>query len=360
MGGVTRLVVDDKNFDRISSNLVLVGTARNCGGGPSPWGWITCEETVEKTNRYKHGYAYLCPTDAVEVQSPKKIPGYGRFNHEAVAVNPSNYHAYLTEDRSDSCVYRFVPNHMSQPFIGQLQALKVVNVDQYDTSTMAVGAGVPIEWVDIDAPDPKGDTVRKEGHSKGAAIFDRGEGTWFFDGEVYICSTSGGEIGAGQIFRLIDGDFPTLELVVQSNNIDDLNRPDNITVAPWGDLFVAEDNGGENCIRWVTAGGEIFTFARNVGSTSEFAGLCFSPAGDALFLNLQSDHCTLVVMGPFAPTMQDEGSAWRAPAGEGEVSESEREDAGVQCSVTDEPSGGGALVTGLATIAIACRSRDEG
>ena len=30
---------------------------------------------------------------------PHRIVGYGRCRHEAVAVDPSNYYAYLTEDR---------------------------------------------------------------------------------------------------------------------------------------------------------------------------------------------------------------------------------------------------------------------
>src|SRR5688572_15596855 len=45
-GGVTRVVLDAATGERLSSNLVLAGTLRNCAGGPSPWGWISCEETT--------------------------------------------------------------------------------------------------------------------------------------------------------------------------------------------------------------------------------------------------------------------------------------------------------------------------
>src|SRR5262245_28794728 len=47
VGGVTRLVVDRATLGRVSSNLVLAGTMQNCAGGPSPWGWLSCEEAFD-------------------------------------------------------------------------------------------------------------------------------------------------------------------------------------------------------------------------------------------------------------------------------------------------------------------------
>ncbi|HVI02057.1 MAG TPA: alkaline phosphatase PhoX, partial [Enhygromyxa sp.] len=237
MGGVTRVVLDGSSYERISSNLVLIGTVRNCAGGPSPWGWLSCEENVDINGGVRHGYVFVCPADAETVQEPQPVVGYGRFNHEAVAVDPSTNICYLTEDRGDSCIYRFVPDDMAEPFVGKLQALKIVGVDEYDTNDMGENDVLDVEWVDIDEPDPNGDTVRAEAQGKGAALFVRGEGMWFFEGQVYICSTSGGPAGAGQIFRLIDGDSPTLELVVNSPSASVLDSPDNITVAPWGEVF---------------------------------------------------------------------------------------------------------------------------
>jgi secreted PhoX family phosphatase len=303
MGGVTRLVVDATSFERKSSNLVLIGTVRNCAGGPSPWGWISCEETFEQQGNYRHGYAFLCPLGADKAQTPQRLDGYGRYNHEAAAIDPSNCRAYLTEDRSDSCLYRFVPDDMSKPFVGKLQALKVVGQNQFNTDNMDVSEVVDIEWVDIDTPNPNTDTVRAQGHAKGAAIIQRGEGIWFCDGDIYICSTDGGENGGGHIFRLNDGVEPTLELMLASPALGVLKKPDNVTVAPWGDLYFAEDGGSNNCIRYVTGDGEILTFAHNVGSDSEFAGICFSPDGAAMFVNMQSDHRTIVVTGQFPAVM---------------------------------------------------------
>ena len=73
MGGVTRVVLDASSYARISSNLVLVGTVRNCAGGPSPWGWLSCEENTDINQGVRHGYTVVCPIDAESVQAPQKL-----------------------------------------------------------------------------------------------------------------------------------------------------------------------------------------------------------------------------------------------------------------------------------------------
>lgn len=296
-GGVTRVVLDANDFSRISSNLVLTGTNRNCAGGPSPWGWLSCEESVSAT----HGYVFVCSTEADTVAMPERVEGYGHFNHEAAAVDPDTLYCYLTEDRGDSCLYRFVPDDPGDPFTGTLQALRVVGQDNLDTDTgLNTGDMLDIEWVDLTEPNPVNDTVRVEAASLGAAIFSRGEGIWMFEDEIYFTCTNGGPAGLGQIFRLIDDPVsPTLELIAQSEDSDVLDAPDNITVAPWGQVFVAEDGGGQQFIRAISDKGDVISFARNAISDSEFAGVCFSPDGRAMFVNIQGDGLTLVVTGPF-------------------------------------------------------------
>ena len=73
-------------------------------------------------------------TLADRVQPARMIRGYGRFYHEAAVVDPDTMIAYLTEDRDDSAFYRFVPDRPEEPFVGRLQALRVVGHDRLDTS----------------------------------------------------------------------------------------------------------------------------------------------------------------------------------------------------------------------------------
>lgn len=298
-GAVTRVVLDAKTGARISSNLVLAGTLRNCAGGPSPWGWISCEETTDPG----HGYAFLCDATTNSIAPPKRLTGYGRYRHEAAAVHPITHVAYLTEDQSDGCLYRFVPHDRRSPFEGKLQALKVVGEAGFRLSTaLKQGESVDVEWVDIREPNPTTDNVRHQAAQAGAAQLSRGEGIWLADDTVWICSTDGGRARAGQIFSLSlakPGKPDKLRLLVESPGTSVLDMPDNITVAPWGDIIVAEDGSGEQYVRAISPQGHVIDLARNAKSQGEFAGVCFSPDGSTLFLNMQFDGLTLAVSGVF-------------------------------------------------------------
>jgi len=284
-GGVSRMVLDPTASALLSSNDVLTGTSVNCAGGPSPWGWLSCEE-VPGT-----GGVWIAPIDrtsAVPRRQRQKIDGYGSFCHEAVAVDPTTLTAYLTEDDGDSSLFRFVPTSFSSPFSGQLQAMRVPGLPRFRTNTMAVGQSIQVDWVTV---NPK--KARSSAIAAGAAVVVRGEGIWWFGGQAYFSATSNGEI-----FRYLpdgSGVTGTLTLVTRS-----LQAPDNVTVAPWGDVFVAEDNSVQNHLRIVDSVGNVTDFARNaLNPADEFTGVCFSPGGDALFVNMQNSGLTFVVKGPF-------------------------------------------------------------
>jgi secreted PhoX family phosphatase len=295
-GGVTRLVLNPDTLAIEHSNLVLCGTYWNCAGGLSPWGWLSCEETVVSE---RHGYVFLCATDSNHVLPPHRITGYGRMRHEAASVDPATHIAYLTEDRPDGCFYRFVPSDRDKPFEGKLQALRVRDHAAFNTAQMPARARVAIDWVDVDHPDAPDDSLRLQAQAKGAAVVCRGEGLWLAPGEAFFCATAGGRLARGQVFRLRHGDKPSLEVVAEATDLDTLDMPDNLCVSPHGQLYVAEDGLGGNFIRRITLDGRVLPFARNAASLNEFAGPCFSPDGRTLFVNIQGDGLTFAIRGPF-------------------------------------------------------------
>jgi hypothetical protein len=78
-----------------------------------------------------------------------------------------------------------------------------------------------------------------------------------------------------------------------------LQFPDNLTIAPWGDLFLCEDAPGTDRVLVLDARGDLAVFARHRFGTSEFAGVTFSPDGDWLFVNVQNPGATFAIRGPF-------------------------------------------------------------
>jgi MYXO-CTERM domain-containing protein len=347
LGGVSRMVIDPYDLSVVWRNMVLVGTTRNCAGGPSPWGWLSCEENVGSG----HGYVFLCDPTAESVQGPHRIDAYGRFNHEAAAVDPSTLAAYLTEDRSNGCLYRLVPDDPADPFVGTLSALKVKGEAAFDTALqMSLGDVVEVEWVDLDEPTPESDTLRTEAIDKGAATIKRGEGIWFHEDSVWFTATSGGPVDGGQVFRLRLFEN-TLECVLVSTNKWVLDMPDNITVAPWGEVFFCEDGTADQYVRGIDASGTMFDFAYNAGSTSEIAGVCFSPDGQVMFLNLQKDHMTLAITGPFPGTG---GDTWDTASSRGSSSED-----GCGCAAPLEPPGLAGILAALGLAFIRRQDSDE-
>jgi secreted PhoX family phosphatase len=318
-GTVTAVIGPDRRVRYQYASLA--GTIRNCAGGPTPWdSWITCEENTSTIgqggNAKMHGYNFEVPASAeLNVAEPIPLVAMGRFNHEAVAVEPETGFVYQTEDRGDSLFYRFrptVPGDLKQG--GILEALKITdprarNVEASTGSSNTVTGyrdllGEPLEatWVRIDQPNPVTDTVRVEGRSKGAARFSRGEGAWFGNGRTYFVCSDGGDDRVGQVWAYESGtDTPTgtLTLVVEARSSDPLAAPDNICVAPFGDLFLCEDGSGSEYVVGVNTAGELYRFAQNSLNGSEFAGACFSPDGRTLFVNIQTPGITLAIWGPW-------------------------------------------------------------
>lgn len=319
LGGTTTLIYDENKQVVEQQFLSLAGTYRNCAGGPTPWGsWITCEEDTaakSQTSETNHGYNFEVPAANKKLLTPVPLKEMGRFNHEAVCVDPSTGIVYETEDSSDSLIYRFIPKEPGKlEKGGTLQALAIKSTKSFDTRnwetpSLNVGASVDVEWITLSGVDSDIDDLRHRGFAQGAALFARGEGMWFGNKELFFACTNGGKKKTGQVFKYIpsskegrsdEKDSPgKLVLFAEPNDMDILKFCDNLTVSPWGDVILVEDSK-DSYMRGITPAGKIYTIGRNVGSASEMAGVCFSPSGKTLFVNIQEQGLTLAIVGPWA------------------------------------------------------------
>jgi len=325
LGGTSTFVYNPKSGEIEKQFLSLVGTVRNCAGGPTPWNsWLTCEESTVKTGGYDgklekdHGYVFEVPaTEEVGLCDPLPIKGMGRFNHEAVAVDPRSGIVYLTEDTGDSLIYRYIPDTPGKLLNGgKLQALAIIGQKSCDTRNwekltvpkFPLGKPQDVEWIDIKNPESPEDDLRYQGLNNGAACFARGEGMWYGKNEIYFACTNGGHISNGQVFRYKPSAAEgkpdekkspgKLELFAESQSKDILKNCDNLTVAPWGDVVLCED-ASHPFLVGITPNGEYYKLGENIGYQSEFAGGVFSPSGDTFFVNIQGAGITMAITGPW-------------------------------------------------------------
>ena len=319
-GGTTTLVFNENTQEVEKSYLSLAGTLRNCAGGGTPWNsWISCEEVMVNAGSgdfvRNHGYNFEVPAgENIQLASPAPLKAMGRFNHEAVCVDPRTGIVYQTEDRGDGLIYRFIPNVKGQlQQGGKLQALTIkkepkMDTRNWDRARFPKRKKMMVQWIDLEDVDSPGDDLRYRGFNLGAARFARGEGMWFGYNECYFACTNGGKSKTGQVFRYHPSPFEgtadeqdkpgTLELFLEPNDTKLLSFCDNLTIAPWGDIILCEDRDRPNIVG-VTPDGKYYRFGENVGFRSEFAGGVFSPSGKTFFVNIQHAGLTIAIQGPW-------------------------------------------------------------
>jgi len=349
-GGTTTLRFRGRQW--VGSEPSLGGTIYNCAGGATPWGtWLSCEETViDLTSRggRRHGYVFEVRADSAATTG-KPIVGMGRMLHEAVAVDPKTNIAYLTEDNPrHSGFYRYIPKDTSgtpgsYEADGRLQAARVIGRRNADLRAPAVGDTYRIDWVDIAKPDAASGPVPaaaapstasgpfRQGWAAGTLWLSRGEGICHHGDKFYFVDTEAGVDAAG---RPGYGDGAVWELDPIANTLSALfvagsqqvgDNIDNITLSPRGGILLCEDGdpvtdsyGPGTRLIGITAEGDSFPFAKNnitlaldeivaAGKNvlpndyraQEWAGACFDPDGEVLFVNIQIPGITFAIWGPW-------------------------------------------------------------
>ncbi|MEP9384510.1 alkaline phosphatase PhoX [Nocardioides cheoyonin] len=350
-GGCT-VITTDASGRNLGEFVGISGTSTNCAGGPTPWGtWLTCEETETKageswsgngksgTYALDHGYVFEVFADGRKL--PKPIKAFGRYAHEALAIDPDLRHVYLSEDASgpNGLFYRWeaprgvrlgagIADRLA-PDAGTLAAMAIVMPDgsilpdvAYLTSTQ-MGRPFPVTWVPVPDRDAQTTSVRKQFTDGQVTRGKKFEGVYGTDKGVYVVNSYAYSKGSDYPDDAVPHDgmvwfynyeeqtiqmvtyFPhndtVWEDVPEPVKYDDLvfDGPDNVTVTPWGSLVLAEDGEGASHVLSSFPNGPTYAIARNMYNNSEFTGPTFSEDGKVLFVNIQTPGFTLAITGPW-------------------------------------------------------------
>ncbi|MDX3095314.1 DUF839 domain-containing protein [Streptomyces sp. ME19-03-3] len=328
-GGCTVLALD-RGGAVTSQRVGIAGTAVNCAGGPTPWRtWLTCEETEDKvgTGGYTkdHGFVFEVDPDDPRRTGAEPITAMGRFQHEAVAVDPRDGTVYETEDAFQAPFGLFYRFHPRKPLGGRgslraggsLEAMRVPGVPDL-SAVQETGAHFDgVEWVPVPDPLARRTPVRLQDFGpRGITHAQKLEGCYWGGTCVYFVSSfarsaeGSAATHHGQVWRY-DPAGRRLTLVVVFGPSTDVRlpgeSPDNIALAPQGGLMVCEDGEGAQHVFGVTRRGEVYAMARgrqNIGTADapewgEFAGVTFVPDGRTMYLNCYNPGTTFAVTGPW-------------------------------------------------------------
>ncbi|MFE6103907.1 alkaline phosphatase PhoX [Streptomyces laurentii] len=328
-GGCTVLELDGRD-NVLGERVGIAGTAVNCAGGPTPWRtWLTCEETEDRagTSGYTKDHGFIFEVDGADPHRSGAVPltAMGRFQHEAIAIDPRNGIVYETEDAFDrpfGLFYRFLPNKPlggtgSLRAGGALEAMRVPGVPDLSVVQEPGTRFEGIQWVPVPDPMAAQTPIRNQDFGpKGITHAQKLEGCYWGGQAVYFVSSfarakdGSAATHYGQVWKYEPGPRRlTLVVVFGPDTNVQLpgESPDNICLAPTGGLMVCEDGEGAQHIFGVSRKGEVYAVARgaqNIGTPEapewgEFAGVTFSPDGATMYVNCYTPGTTFAVTGPW-------------------------------------------------------------
>lgn len=250
----------------VDAYSILKGTSQNCAGGPTPWRtWLSCEETP-------FGMVYEC--DIFGEAAAKACPGLGYFKHEAVALDRKWNRAYLTEDESDGCWYRYTATEMvGEKYDFRTGFLEVASVDRDGF----------VSWIPVPNPNPKWYQTPTRKQVSSATHFNGGEGIWYHEDKIFFTTKGDNRVWE---YDTLSNRLSVLYDKAKSNP-KILSGVDNICVSRDGDILVAED-GDDMQIVVLDSSGGIYPLVQVVGqNSSEITGPAISPRGDKLYFSSQ-------------------------------------------------------------------------
>ncbi|GAA4234306.1 PhoX family protein [Actinomadura meridiana] len=330
LGGCAALELDEAGRIR-TERVAIAGTAVNCAGGHTPWRtWLTCEETEDRagTGSYTKDHGFIFEVDPYRQDRtvPEPLTAMGRFQHEAIAVDPRDGVVYETEDAFDKpfgLFYRFLPKKPMGGFDslragGQLEALRVPDVPDLSMIQETGTVFERVEWVKVLDPRADQTPVRFQDFGPGGITHaQKLEGCYWGGDRVYFVSSyARRDEGSradhfGQVWSYEPHDR-RLTLVIVFGPDTHIqapgDSPDNICLAPQGGLMVCEDGGGAQYVFGVTRQRDVYPMARNrqnIGTEDdpawgEFAGVTFSPDAQTMFVNVYTPGTTFAITGPWS------------------------------------------------------------
>ncbi len=287
----------------------------------TPWGTLLFGEESNGTSRRDPAVplavaglvyeVFLDPNDLTHVLNVVPRPAIGSKSHEGMRFDARG-NLYSISERTPGYVYRFVPDTKGDLSSGQTYAMKITQPDG-DRTGIA-------EWVPLDRAAVQVD-AGAAADAVGATGYGRPE-------DVEIATSSGNNRGgANTLYVAITSEHRVLAIDLREpanggsngsirvsnyvarglNTTDAFTMPDNLALDHSGNLYIAEDPGGNTASGkhgddiWVATPGKgsstsaatVVRFATLTDCEAEPTGLYFDMNGQRLFVNVQhrgGDH----------------------------------------------------------------------